>query len=258
MRIILGGFSLIWLSRGGVNRMTIDKMLISSFALAIILVACTTEDNPFEMLESEIQKELSVTSSTRSASGSREENNDSSYDYHDNYSSPVASSYGNYSYYSSSSVSGNYSTTSGSDYLVSAKTIYFTLTYFEQTSMNWDPSSKSYTDGDPNISFELYFIQVNGSKVTFSTKKDISKKWFYKEDIGSWEGRQTFTTTVPVNTDTIKVCPTVIDVDFDLNDDKSSHYCYGQGSVGRIRDRIIKQSDSESENYILKWEWYLE
>lgn len=184
-----------------------------------------------------------------SSSSSAKRSSSSHYNYDDYYSSSSISSS---SHYSSSSVLEF-------DYLTTSKTLNFTLTYYEQTSTNWDASSNSYSDGDPKISFVIHFIQSNGTETSFSTKNDIDKKWFYKEDINKWEGRLSFVTSVPALTDTIKVCPTVVDVDIMFDDDKSSGYCYYTAHIGRnLKDReIVKQEDYQAEDYRLKWEWYL-
>lgn len=140
------------------------------------------------------------------------------------------------------------------DYLTSAKTMNFTLTYYKQKSVNWDASSNSYTDGDPRISFNIYFIQPNGDGSVVSTGILVAF-----DDKGDWAGAKEFMTSVPALTDTIKVCPSVIDQDVLVDDDKSSGYCYLVAHVGRMDDYTVKkQDDYKSTDYTLEWEWYLE
>ena len=140
------------------------------------------------------------------------------------------------------------------DYLTTAKTMNFTLTYYKQKSVNWDASSNSYTDGDPRISFKIYFVQPNGDGSVVSTGILVAQ-----DDIGEWAGAKEFVASVPALTDTIKVCPFVIDQDVLVDDDKSSGYCYLVAHVGRMKDYIVeKQEDYKSTDYTLEWEWYLE
>ena len=147
------------------------------------------------------------------------------------------------------------------EYLTKSKTMKFTLKYYRQTVCSMDGKSKkkcNYADGNPNVSFTIYFIQPGGSKTTFSTKESINKKWFDYDDLGEWEGELSFTTKVPALTSTIKVCPKVVDVDLLLDDDVSSGYCYSKSNVGQLPDKeVIEQSDTRAEKYKLEWEWYL-
>ena len=171
-------------------------------------------------------------------------NSSSSGDYWYGYSS---SSYG-YSY-------GNYSSGSFSaaDCITTAKALVFTLTYYKQISAGWDGTSK-YTDGDPRVSFTIYFIQSDGSKTEYDTDRMLSE-----ENIGSWSGNVTVETTAPAYTYAIEVCPKVIDSDLLINDDKSSNACYTRNAIGLLdSNEIVSQTDTYSSDYILKWEWYLE
>ncbi|MBR2271739.1 MAG: hypothetical protein IJ912_05290 [Fibrobacter sp.] len=178
-------------------------------------------------------------------------------------SSRISSSSTRYDYGDDYYYSSNSRTTSNTqfDYLTNSKTLNFTLTYYKQTVCTMeDKSSKTcnYSDGDPRISFEIEFIQSNGTKTTFSTKKDIDNSWFHYDDTGEWEGRLSFTATAPALTDTIKVCPTVVDVDAFFDDDMSSGYCYYIPHVGLLDYReITYQTDYANEKCDLKWEWYL-
>ena len=171
----------------------------------------------------------------------------------------IMSSSGNVRYSSSALSSSEiirYSSSSQSitfDYLTTSKTMLFTLKHFKQISLNWDASSNSLTDGDPRISFTIYFVQPNGSRTTANTQIMLAQ-----DDIGEWKGENNFLATVPALTDTIKVCPSVIDEDVLANDDKSSGYCYLYAHIGLLDDyQAIKQDDYKSDNYILEWEWFL-
>lgn len=155
---------------------------------------------------------------------------------------------------SSSSTKSSSSSQVVFDYLTTAKTMNFTFTYYKQKSANWDASSNSYTDGDPRISFNIYFVQPDGEASVVNTGKLLAQ-----DDIGSWAGAKEFVTNVPALTDTIKVCPSVIDQDVLIDDDKSSGYCYLVAHVGRIENGVVtRQDDYKSTDYTLEWEWYLE
>ncbi len=131
-----------------------------------------------------------------------------------------------------------------------------TLTYFKQVTPDWDNilNNKNYTDGDPRIFFELDFIDSNGKKTSTKTT-DLLKE----TNVGEWSGRVSYTATVPMFTDTIRVTPRVIDIDDLINDDYSSDYYYYQYNVGkRLKDNeVIYASDYENKKCTLKWEWYL-
>ena len=177
-------------------------------------------------------------------------------------SSSSAKSSSSYSYDneegSSSSSSSGSSTAYLSDYyyLAEAKTIVFTLTYYKQTSSNWDVSSgTSYTDGDPEVSFKIKCeSSVTGSTTTLKTGDLIDLT-----DTGEWSGSATYTGTVPVGTDTLKFCPSVVDEDILFDDDKSSNYCYYKAmGVGRMVEyEVYELSDYESDDYELEWQFYL-
>jgi len=170
-----------------------------------------------------------------------------------------SSSYENYGYdYSSSSYgysSGNYSSGSASTVkcIMTAKTLVFTLTYYKQISAGWDGTSK-YTDGDPRISFTIYFIKTDGDQTKYETDKMLSE-----DNIGVWSGAVTIKTTVPAYTNAITVCPKVIDKDVIHDDDKSSGYCYTRDAIGLLDSyETVPQSETHSSDYALKWQWYLE
>lgn len=136
------------------------------------------------------------------------------------------------------------------------KTLMFTLTYYKQRTSCWDDGlclSATYSDGDPTISFTIYFIASGGQSNAKSTGNLISL-----QDQGTWSGVATKEIEVPVGTQDIKVCPSVIDKDVLDNDNKSSGNCYTITNVGYLEDySTIEQSDSKTAIYTLKWEWYL-
>ena len=162
--------------------------------------------------------------------------------------------YSSSSYYSSSSKKN--SSSSAFNYLTESKNMKITLTYFKQVTPDWDNilNNKNYTDGDPRIFFELDFIDSNGKKTSTKTT-DLLKE----TNVGEWSGRVSYTATVPMFTDTIRVTPRVIDIDDLINDDYSSDYYYYQYNVGkRLKDNeVIYASDYENKKCIVKWEWYL-
>ena len=132
------------------------------------------------------------------------------------------------------------------------KTLKFSLTYYKQNTEGWDGTSR-YNDGDPTISFTIYFIASGGQSNAKSTGNLISL-----QDQGTWSGVATKEIEVPVGTQDIKVCPSVIDKDVLDNDNKSSGNCYTITNVGYLEDySTIEQSDSKTAIYTLKWEWYL-
>jgi hypothetical protein len=135
------------------------------------------------------------------------------------------------------------------------KTMKFTLTYYEQKSADWDGISAggSYSDGDPTVSFTVYFIASGGQSTSMSTGNLISL-----QDQGSWSGSKTSTFDVPIGTQDIKICPNVVDKDALSNDDMSSGYCYTKTNIGYLSDyKSVEQSVYNSSKYELEWEWYL-
>jgi hypothetical protein len=149
------------------------------------------------------------------------------------------------SYYYSSYSSSSSALTS---YLKTSKTMYFALTYF-YTSGDWDGLGA----GDPEISFNIYAITSDGfeQKITTGTLLD-------KDNTKSWSGTISVTRTIPASTDTIKVCPKVVDEDVTYDDDYSSGYCYSIAHVGYLEDYAVQtQSDYKNTNCTVKWKWYL-
>lgn len=174
----------------------------------------------------------------------------------DRYSSSSRSSSSSWDwdwYYSSSSSSSRYTYSSSSSqhyYLTEAKVLYFTLTYYKQ-EVKMD--GIDLYDGDPEISFSFTFTKTSGatSTATSGTLLDL-------QETGYWSGTKTITLTVPSNTETISVCPKVIDEDVLFNDDYSSGYCYNRLNVGYLDDyETVYQTDSKNTNLTLKWKWYL-
>ena len=161
----------------------------------------------------------------------------------------------NYGYrcsYVSSSSSYRSSSSSATAYLTRSKTMKLTLTYYKQKSSDWDLGGSS--DGDPSISFVLYFIYSGGgdsTKVSTGTLLSL-------QDQGSWTGSKSSTLTIPMYIEDVKICPNVIDKDVLSNDDYSSGYCYNKYNIGYLDSySTVYQSDYYSSHYELEWEWYL-
>lgn len=178
-------------------------------------------------------------------------------------SSSVKRSSSSYTYYyssstkklSSSSFRSNYSSSSAAHYLTKSKNMKLTLTYFKQVTPDWDNvlGLGNYADADPNISFDIEFIDIYNNKT--SKKTGVLLK---KQDTGLWSGRVDYTTTVPVNTERIRIYPNIIDADVLDSDNYSSNYWYIWGDVGYIKNNEVQyQSDEENKKCTLKWEWYL-
>ena len=189
------------------------------------------------------------------------------YGYRCNYvssSSRKYSSSSSYRYSSSSARNSSSSVKSSSSikvevveaHTLKSKTLKFTLKYYKQRTSCWDDAlclSATYSDGDPTISFKIEFIASGGQKTTKTTTNLISL-----QDQGTWSGTVTTTVDVPIGTQDIYVCPSVIDKDVLSNDDKSSGYCYGTTNIGYLDDyEVMEQSDSKTAIYTLKWEWFL-
>jgi hypothetical protein len=148
------------------------------------------------------------------------------------------------------------------DYLTSPMTMIFTLTHYRQivcTMEGKGSKSCNYDDGDPRVSFEITLYQTNGDSTTYSTRDKLGKDWFYFDDIGEWDGEESFVVKVPSFTRTVRVCPHVEDDDFFGGHDRMySDYCYSTYNIGQLDyQEIIFQSDSENEYCELEWEWYL-
>ena len=165
-----------------------------------------------------------------------------------------SSSYYNY-YYSSSSYKSSNSGSTSYNYLTQYKTMKFTLTYYKQLTSAWDGISAggAYSDGDPTISFTIYFIASGGQSDSESTGTLLSL-----QDQGSWSGTATTTIFVPNGTQDIKVCPKVIDKDAFSNDDMSSGKCYTKTNIGKLANNSkVEQSDNNTTKYDLVWQWYM-
>ena len=174
------------------------------------------------------------------------------YGYQCNTAKSSSASYYNY-YYSSSSKKA--SSSSAAYYLTKSKNMKLTLTYFKQVTPDWDNvlGLGNYADADPNISFDIEFIDTYGTKTT--KKTDVMLK---KQDTGLWSGRVDYTTTVPVNTETIRIYPKITDADVLASDDYSSKYWYITYDVGYIKNNDVQyQTDEQNKKCTLKWEWYL-
>ena len=165
-----------------------------------------------------------------------------------------SSSYYNY-YYSSSSYKSSNSSTTSYKYLTQSKTMKFSLKSYKQTTSAWDGISAggAYSDGDPSISFTIYFIDSAGQSSSSTTETLLSL-----QDKGSWSETVSKTISVPKGTQHINICPNVIDKDVFSNDDMSSGYCYTKYNIGELANNtIVKQNDSYASKYSLEWEWYL-
>lgn len=134
-------------------------------------------------------------------------------------------------------------------YLCSAttieKTIKFTLTEYRQLEKM---DANNLTDGDPIISFILTFIKSDGTKIENKTGNllELSNK-------GSWSGEIFVLYTVPATTDTIKVCPILLEDD-PLSDDEeyNSGYCYIETKLNALNDyEVVYQKDYKATYYNL-------
>lgn len=230
--------------------------------LSIIFVACSSE-NPFSRTEDSLDEEYESAIESKIENRERDKSSSDWDDYDDyiyvdgNYGYTRSSS--SYRYSSSSSIDEVVSSPKF-DYLTNSKTMRFTLTHYKQTVCSLEGKGSktcNYSDGDPRITFEILFIQSNGSKTKYSTRDDLGKNWFYYDNLGEWNGERSFEVNVPALTDTIEVCPKVMDVE-GFDDRVSSTYCYYSYHVGLLGNReIIYQEDYMSEKCELEWEWYL-
>ena len=247
------------------------RLLFLSF-FALFLFACTTE-SPFESVQEDIEDEISwdidrdveLYKSSSSYQSESEKCRLGTSAYSDSW---CCYNYGYqcYTYSSSSSYQSEsekcrLGTSAYSDsyccstygyqcksYLESSKSMKFCLTYFE-TENNWDGLGV----GDPEISFTIYAITSAGQSSTIYTGKLLDK-----DNTKFWSGNSCTTKTIPALTQTIKVCPTVIDEDVSSDDDYSSGYCYSVSSIGYLKDYDEQeQSDYRNSDCTVKWEWYL-
>lgn len=163
--------------------------------------------------------------------------------------------------YRSSSSSYKYSSSSAkneatSAYTTKSKKMVLSLTYYKQKTSGWDNVfGSSYSDGDPMISFRIDFIASGGQVSTQNTGKLLSLS-----DKGSWSGEKSVTIDVPVATQNIKICPSVIDDDLtdSGNDVKTSGNCITKNNVGYLSDYAdVVQNDNAAKHYDLEWKWYL-
>ena len=234
--------------------------------MLLLLSACSDygeRDNPFDpgadnyyALSSNIENDKSSSSVNGKSSSSVKQSSSSvilSGDSHEGSSSSIKQS--------SSSSKENSSSSAQFDYITTSMTLNFTLTHYEQIVCTMEgKGSKAcdYSDADPRISFVISFIQSNGKTTTYSTIDKLGKNWFYRDNTGEWDGRKTFTVTVPAMTESIKVCPTVDDDDAFSDDEMSSNDCYSVYDIGQLGyHEIIYQSDYNNEYCDLDWEWYL-
>ena len=244
------------------------NLISASFCLLsfVMLTACC-DVNPIDTLDDSIDDDMNHVYAAGRPSSSMSES-DKCYYGTSAYSDQWCCSYYGYrcSYVSSSSSVRRSSSSAKSSSSVKVevveahtsktKTLMFTLTYYKQRTSCWDDGlclSATYSDGDPTISFTIYFIASGGQSNAKSTGNLISL-----QDQGTWSGVATKEIEVPVGTQDIKVCPSVIDKYVLDNDNKSSGNCYTITNVGYLEDySTIEQSDSKTAIYTLKWEWYL-
>ena len=167
--------------------------------------------------------------------------------------SSSSSRYSSSSYYSSSSSA---KTEVAEAHTIKSKTMKFTLTYYKQKTSGWDNVlGSSYTDGDPMFSFRIDFIASGGQVSTHNTGKILSLS-----DKGTWSGEKSVTIDVPIATQDIKICPSVVDDDLtdSGNDVMTSGNCYTKYNVGYLNDYTdVLQNDNTAKHYDLEWEWYL-
>ena len=179
----------------------------------------------------------------------------SSSSYYDYYSSSSVSEseacYNGTSTYSDSWCCSNYGYRCQFSYITEEKTMKFSLTYYEQLKKM---DNKSLNDGDPEISFTIYFITNSGL-----TSQEETGVILELEDQGLWSGTKSVLLSVPAFTDTVKVCPKLVEKDAFSDDyEYASNYCYLKAKVGYLKDReVVSQSDMMATYYNLAWEWYL-
>ena len=168
--------------------------------------------------------------------------------------SSCCSYYGIKCYSSSSSSyfgdSPSSSSNQSKSYLESSKSMKVCLTYFE-TESNWDVLGP----GDPEISFTIYAITSTGQSTTIYTGMLLDE-----DNTKFWSGNSCTTKTIPALTQTIKVCPEVVDEDLTNSgtDNHSSGYCYSISDIGYLIDGDVQeQSDYRNSDCDVEWEWYL-
>ena len=247
-----------------------EYILLLAGILLLSFTGCGRE-NPFNYADSDLSGMEKSARDENSSNKEQKNDDEENYDDDDNYgndydgrssSSSKRSVSSSSSYRSSSSVnSSNSNPISQYAYITTSMTLNFTLTHYKQRLCSMEGKGSktcNYADGDPKISFKLIFIESSGDSTTYSTNDKLGKKWFYYDDTGEWDGEKSFTVDVPTYTQKIRVCPTVLDDDFALDDDMSSGYCYNTYNVGLLGYReVVYQSDYENQNCELEWEWYL-
>lgn len=242
------------------------RKLILLFTTSLLLIACADE-NPMYTVNHEISDaEREYEDEQDQQKYEREEQRQKNACYNGTSTNSASWCCYNYGYQcstakssssvKSSSSSYRYSSSSAKNaYITQSKTMEFSLTYYKQVTSAWDGVSAggAYSDGDPTISFTIYFIASGGQSNSSSTGTLLSL-----QDQGSWSGIASKTITVPTGTQNIKICPKVIDKDAFSNDDMSSGECYTRYDIGDLANKsVVKQSDTYASKYSLKWEWYL-
>lgn len=243
------------------------KYLKNVFARNFLFLACVafffacSEENPFSDVDNDLDN--MQYRATKKYEQSKSDEDDADYLGNGDYVDRVEDAYGVRSSSSmrrSSSSTDEVVSSPKFDYLTNSKTMRLTLTHYKQIVCSLEGKGSktcNYSDGDPRISFEILFIQSNGSKTKYSTRDNLGKNWFYYDNLGEWNGERSFEVNVPALTDTIEVCPKVMDVE-GFDDRVSSTYCYYSYHVGLLGIReTIYQSDYMSEKCELEWEWYL-
>lgn len=240
------------------------KKFIETFiALPMIFLVACGDENAFSASKDKIDESIyDQSQEIRQSSSSRNEENACYYGTSTHTDSWCCNNYGYRCYAYSSSSNGYYFSSSSketSGSLKTEKTIKFSLTNYKQVTPSWDGAATGisgtdkYEDGDPIISFTLYFISETDDTTKASTGTLLSLT-----NTGSWNGEKSKVFIVPANTYKISVCPSVYDSDPLVNENMSSKYCYNKTQVGKLKDYSIQyQSDYENTDCNVNWEWYL-
>ena len=156
--------------------------------------------------------------------------------------------YGNYVCGISSSSSYYYSSSSEdvSIYTYKPSTITLMITYFEQTSSDWDIQG-GYSDGDPRIHFIVK--SYSDGILQDSVKTDVAN---LGDNVGTWSGKTYLSAPLSGGIDEVLVFPIVIDNEL-ATDDYSSGYGYYIHNVGQKIGESISQDDYLNDDCILKW-----
>ena len=150
--------------------------------------------------------------------------------------------YCNYGY-SSSSYSTSYA------YTTTQRTMKITTTYYRQTSSDWDVFDNA---GDPEISYKITF-----KKKDSTTTSSWTSSHFLGTDTRSYATPFYDSLTVPVNTYSITIRPSVVDRDVSSNDDRSSGYYVTWSSVGYIKNYVAHPDTDSYGGYELRYTWEL-